>query len=297
MQFGYAATQNVPLYYYNFNGTSYSLNYGKACVFDNNGQLLWTGSGSSVTDAQITGWLAQSPPGGGGGGGNNPPVANAGADQSVVTGQTVTLNGSGSSDPDGDPLTYAWSQLSGPSVTLNTPNSVTATFTPAVTGTYTFRLTVNDGRGGTDTDNVTITVAQGNHPPNAHAGVTQGAVWGALVQLDATASSDPDNDPLTFSWAQISGTQVTLNNATTATPTFTAPMFDATLVFEVTVSDASLSAKARVTIHVNEHGIIPISGNAGAGGGGCSATQGTGAALVAMLALLGLAYTRRRKLA
>jgi hypothetical protein len=280
MQFGYAATNQVPAYYY----SGGSLSFGSAWVFNNSGQVIWNGSGSSVTDAQITGWLAQSPPGGGGGG-NSPPVADAGPDQNALTGETVTLNGSGSSDPDGDPLTYAWSQVSGPNVTLSTPNNVTATFVPANVGTYVFQLHVNDGQGGTDTDNVTIHVAQGNYPPVANAGPRQGAVWGSQVQLDATASSDPDGDPLTFQWTQISGLPVTLNNANTATPTFTAPGSDTDLVFEVLVSDGALTDTARVTVHVNEFGTMPFSVNSPSSGG-CVAAHGTNLKAWLMLLLV-----------
>ncbi len=95
-------------------------------------------------------------------GGNQPPVANAGTDQNVTVNTLVTLNGSGSSDPDGgpSPLTYAWTQLSGPSVTLNNPNTVSPTFTPTTAGTYAFRLTVSDG-AASDTDDVTVTVTGG----------------------------------------------------------------------------------------------------------------------------------------
>ena len=52
---------------------------------------------------------------------NRPPLASAGADQSVNEGSTVMLDGSGSIDPDGDPLTFAWSQVAGPAVTLDRP--------------------------------------------------------------------------------------------------------------------------------------------------------------------------------
>jgi hypothetical protein len=90
-------------------------------------------------------------------GGNRAPVANAGPDASGTVGTQVTLNGSGSSDPDGNPLTFAWTQTAGPAVTLSTPNASIARFTPAVAATYTFQLTVSDGSLSAS-DSVTITV-------------------------------------------------------------------------------------------------------------------------------------------
>jgi extracellular elastinolytic metalloproteinase len=96
------------------------------------------------------------------GGGNQPPNANAGPDQNATTGTLVTLNGTGSSDPDGgpNPLTFSWMQISGPAVTLAGVNTATATFTPSVAGSYVFRLTVNDG-AASDTDDVTVTATGG----------------------------------------------------------------------------------------------------------------------------------------
>jgi hypothetical protein len=92
---------------------------------------------------------------------NQNPVASAGADRTVDIGDVVQLDGRGSSDPDGDPLAFMWVQTSGPAVALTGAGSSVATFTaPEVVEetTLTFQLTVDDGRGGTATDSVTITV-------------------------------------------------------------------------------------------------------------------------------------------
>ena len=79
--------------------------------------------------------------------GNTAPVANAGPDQVGVAAGTVTLDGSGSYDPDGDAITYQWSQIGGTAVTLSAPTAATTTFTAAAGQTYVFRLTVTDSGG------------------------------------------------------------------------------------------------------------------------------------------------------
>ena len=89
---------------------------------------------------------------------NAVPMARAGADRTVEPGATVTLNGAGT-DPDGSTLSYAWSQISGTSVTLQNANTARATFiAPDAAGALVFRLTVTDDIGATDTDDVTVTV-------------------------------------------------------------------------------------------------------------------------------------------
>ena len=88
--------------------------------------------------------------------GNLAPIANAGADSNVQTQDAVTLDGSGSRDPDNNPLTYAWSQVAGPNVTLSNPTAVKSTFIPPQDATYIFQLVVNDGVVNSMPDNVTV---------------------------------------------------------------------------------------------------------------------------------------------
>jgi PKD repeat protein len=77
-----------------------------------------------------------------------PPVANAGTSQSTVVGESVTLNGSKSTDSDGEPLSYSWSVVSAPSgskATISNPTAAIASFVPDLPGTYVMQLIVNDG--------------------------------------------------------------------------------------------------------------------------------------------------------
>ncbi len=91
---------------------------------------------------------------------NHPPIANAGPDQSVYVGDTVQLDGSKSSDVDGDPLTFKWSFNSipsGSSATLLNPSAVNPTFVADKPGTYVVQLIVNDGKVDSDPSTTTIT--------------------------------------------------------------------------------------------------------------------------------------------
>jgi mono/diheme cytochrome c family protein len=105
---------------------------------------------------EIRGQLGRVPPG------NQAPIADAGVDQNVSVGDTVRLNGSGSSDPDGDTLTYTWSLTAptGSTATLSDPAMVNPTFVADVAGTYQAQLIVNDGTEDSAPDTVTITAQE-----------------------------------------------------------------------------------------------------------------------------------------
>ncbi len=90
---------------------------------------------------------------------NEPPVAEAGEDQRIAVGDTVWVNGSGSYDPDNDPLTYLWSFVSvplGSGATIDESTVVQTFFIPDVVGDYVVSLVVNDGTVDSDPDTVTI---------------------------------------------------------------------------------------------------------------------------------------------
>lgn len=207
--------------------------------------------------------------------GNQAPTADAGPDQLVNEGASVNLDATASNDLDGDTLVYSWSQIGTPAVSLSGAGTATPSFTaPEVSAAagseiLSFELTVSDGKGGVDTDLVQVTVNHVNQAPTANAGADQSVAEGATVNMDGSASSDPDGDVLSYVWTQVGTPSVTLTGATTASPSFTAPAVDAvtgsiTLTFNLVVSDGSFdSAVDPVQITVN-HVDLPPTANAGA---------------------------------
>jgi hypothetical protein len=177
---------------------------------------------------------------------NQPPIANAGPDQTVDESTLVMLDGAGSSDPDQDPLTYEWTQIAGPPVTLSDNSSPAPTFTAPFVQiggeTLTFQLVVSDGQLGSDPDAVNIAVMNVNHAPIALAGDDQTVAEDSPVTLDGANSYDEDGEAITFAWVQTAGPAVALAGADAAAPTFTAPLVGPageTLTFALTVNDGS----------------------------------------------------------
>src|SRR6185295_14867070 len=133
--------------------------------------------------------------------GNTPPVADAGPAQTVPVGTLAQLDGSNSTDADGDRLTYRWSFVSipiGSAATLSDPTVVRPTFHVDLPGRYVMQLVVNDGRA--DSDPAMVTVSTENSRPIANAGPDRTVPLGTLVTLDGRQSSDPDGDTLGYRW-------------------------------------------------------------------------------------------------
>jgi hypothetical protein len=193
------------------------------------------------------------------------PIANAGPDQTVDEGAAVTLDGSASTDPSGDPLTYLWEQIGGPTVVLSDATAAQPGFTaPSVPNggaTLTFRLTVDDGAHTSEPDTVNITVTNVNQVPVTDAGDDQTVQEGSLVTLLGGDSFDPDSEPLTYEWTQTVGPAVSLSDPAAAAPTFTAPPVDPageTLVFALTASDAVAQSTDEVLVVVTNVNQVPI---------------------------------------
>ena len=122
---------------------------------------------------------------------NEPPVADAGVDRTVSRHTVVELDGSDSSDPDGDTLSFAWQQTSGPSTELANGTTAAPSFLPTEAGSYAFLLVVDDGDGGVATD-IVVVVAWGRAPTAVLTATPLTARVGVPVSVDASGSSDPE---------------------------------------------------------------------------------------------------------
>jgi hypothetical protein len=156
---------------------------------------------------------------------NRRPTAAAGRPRTAARGTIVRLDGSGSSDPEGDLLAFSW-RVRDPhnlAVAVEAPTTPTPTFAVSVAGKYTATLIVRDALGRSRAADVEIDTR--NAAPLANAGPVQRITSGQRVVLDATGSTDPDGDRLQFRWTMVSrpaGSRAVLDRGSAPRPSFVA---------------------------------------------------------------------------
>ena len=192
---------------------------------------------------------------------NDPPRASAGPSQEAYAGDRVTLDGSGSIDPNGDLISCLWGFVSKPESSrakLSDPRGFNPTFKADLCGDYVVQLVVKDRWGKpSDPDTVKIT-ALSNHPPKAGAGdIIFDVSIGDTVTLYGSGSSDPDGDSLKYSWEIVfkpSASRTRLSDPNAVNPTL---LVDAFGCYEVRliVNDGKTDS-IKDTVYVNtRHGM------------------------------------------
>lgn len=170
------------------------------------------------------------------------PTANAGGPYSGVPGGAVTFNGSASTDPQNETLSYAWNFGDG-----TTGSGISPTHAYSTVGTYNISLTVTDTSNLTSTAATTSTIAF--QPPIANAGGPYSGLPGNVVDFDGSRSTDPQGETLTYSWEFGDGTTGTGVKPTHAYATA------GNYTVSLTVTDTSnLSSSANTTSTIDTTG-------------------------------------------
>lgn len=190
--------------------------------------------------------------------GNSAPAANAGTAQTVTFGTVVTLDGSASSDANGDQLSYNWTLTSTPqssaasTATMIGATTSTPSFTADKLGSYTASLIVYDGKAYSAEATVTITATVLNVVPVANAGTNQSVGTGSKVALSGRASSDANGDTLTYSWTFTSkpaNSTAALLNPTSDVSTFIADMAGTYEASLIVYDGKAYSSPSKVSIY------------------------------------------------
>ena len=188
---------------------------------------------------------------------NKVPHADAGPDQMVRLGQSVTLDSSKSYDLDSeDKLVFQWRLLEpvGQPISLNLTDPIHPSFTAKHSGVtrYVFGLRVDDGKSRSLEDTVVIRVIGTNQPPIAQIQVSGNAVVGEEFLLDGSSSQDPDNDKLTYTWKQLTGPPLELGDLEKSRLAIKASKA-ATYRFQLQVHDGlARSAPVSIVVQIKE---------------------------------------------
>ena len=191
---------------------------------------------------------------------NKAPVASAGNDLTITLPvNTVNLNGSASTDPDGTIAGYAWKQLSGPVTvkfgTAGQMQTVVNGLTEA--GTYVFSLTVTDNKGATNDDQLSVVVKPAPVPENTVPVAAAGndlsiTLPVSTASLDGSASHDPDGTISSYLWKQVSGpVTAKLSTAQQVQTNISGLTTAGTYVFSLTITDdAGATSQDQISIVV-----------------------------------------------
>ncbi|MEM1159399.1 MAG: PKD domain-containing protein [Pseudomonadota bacterium] len=192
---------------------------------------------------------------------NAPPIADAGPDQTAFVGDVATLDGSASSDPDGDALQFTWTVIdrpAGSTAQVAGGDTATPTFSPDRRGDYVLQLVVSDGAGSSAPDFVTVTAP--NRAPTAVLAPAPDGYVDEVLRLDAAASSDPDDDPLVYAWEVVSapaGSTLDLS-AETGPVLNLVPDQPGDYTVRVTANDGLATASAEDSFSVIKRNIPPV---------------------------------------
>ncbi len=220
---------------------------------------------------------------------NQAPVASAGAPREVDEGTRLVLDGT-ATDADGDAVTLTWTQTAGPAGAL----LGSAFITPEVNvdTPVTLTLVASDGRASSAPSHLELTVRDVNRPPTVSVAVALEVNRGERATLKAMAS-DPEGDPVTFEWRQVSGPPVQLEGASTAEVSFLAPEVTITeqVALQVVARDGhSESAPGRSVVTVRAPAVQPAVEEPAPmpKGCGCSSAEGLVVVIAALLARRGV---------
>jgi probable HAF family extracellular repeat protein len=179
---------------------------------------------------------------------NTAPIARVSGPATGFKSSVLTWDGSGSSDANGDTLTYHWDFGDGSSLISSTP---TVTHSYTTIGSYLVTLVVSDGEMSSSPASADVSIQ--NQPPIANAGSDRTVTQRTTVKLNGSGSTDPDGKIVRVRWRQVAGPTVTLSGSTTLSPSFVAPRVSTTtkLTFELTVTDNDgVSSSDRVDVNV-----------------------------------------------